>query len=140
MRSLTLVTLVFVFLTSPLFSGCKGCKQLDVQPDPTHEILILASFSMPETSWISLSKDMEGKNAAFVVRGLPGNSFKKFAARIASLKEKGMSAPVLVDPIVFLEHQVEMVPTFLFFKPEEVHQVKGNITLRSAEEIVGGTR
>ena len=136
MRKLLLLMMIYFAITAPLFSGCKGCDQVDVQPDAKHDILILTSFSVPEAAWLSLSKEMEGKRAAFVVRGLPDNSFKELSKRVSSLKRKGLNATVLVDPRLFREYQVETAPTFLFFQDKSVHQVKGNIPLRSAEEIV----
>jgi conjugal transfer pilus assembly protein TrbC len=145
MRSITLITL-FALMHAPLFSdatlpwstnsGCKGCKKTTPAPDSDFDVIIAISFSVPDEAWVSLSREMEGKKATFAVRGLPENSFKKFAARVAGLKKKGMTAPVQVNPKLFSEKQVDAVPCFIFSRGDRFDKVSGNITLHGAEEIV----
>ncbi len=142
-RMACMVMLAFTTLEAdPLvFRGenCSRCKKFETLPDPNYEFLVLVSFSLPDQAWLSLSSEIEGRNGALVLRGIPRNSFQEFASRIAGLKKRGMTAPVLVNPLVFEQNQVTAVPSFLFFEENDVKKVSGNIPLRSAEEIIGGS-
>lgn len=125
-------------LQSPLpeFSaGCTNCHRGEILDIEEPNLFICISFSVPETIWLSLSQEMKGKRAVFVLRGLPDNSFKLFAQRIAHLKERGMEASVQIHPNLFKEHAIERVPTFIFIDSEKLYKISGATSLEYAGNL-----
>jgi|GEM_PF-6176530 len=117
---------------------CKNCihDAKDLALDP--KVYICISFSVPDAIWLSLSKELESYSGVFVVRGLPSNSFQEFSAKLANLKKRGMSATVQIDPLLFQEHKIEHVPTFLSMEGEEANRVSGTVSLKYVLDLFEG--
>jgi len=113
---------------------CKNCFKGDIFEigDPT--LYVFMSFSVPDNIWLSLSKQMSGHPAVFVLRGLPSHSFKLLAQKIADLKEKGMEASIQIHPKLFKQYSVERVPSFVFSEKEEVDKFTGAISIGFARD------
>lgn len=93
------------------------------------EILIFASFSLPDNIWLELSKEAKEFGARIVVRGLPDNSFKKFSSRLYTLQKRGMSASVDIDPELFQKYGITKVPSFVVKDTKGFDKVSGSISL-----------
>lgn len=93
------------------------------------EILIFASFSLPDNIWLELSKEAKEYGARIVVRGLPENSFKKFSSKLYALQKKGMNASVDIDPELFQKYEITKVPSFVVKDAKGFDKVSGSISL-----------
>lgn len=104
-------------------------------PSLSESLYIFISFSVPEESLKELSYGLEETGGSFVIRGLPQNSFREFFEKTKSLKEKGISAPILIDPEAFANFNIERVPTFALKSGESFEKYEGNVPLRDALRI-----
>lgn len=120
-------------------ADCKSCFKGKIHEVDEPKLFIFMSFSVPENIWLSLSQEMKGKQAVFVLRGLPQNSFKLFAQKIGHLKEKGMEASVQIHPNLFNEYSVDRVPTFVLTK-HPVSKVSGVVSLKYANDLLSRER
>lgn len=112
---------------------CKNCCLGDVfNVEP--KVYVFMSFSVPDETWLNLSSEMENYSGIFVLGGLPNNSFQEFSRKLEKLKQKGMSAAVLIDPNLFKEHQIQNSPAFVFMYGSKIHKISGNISLKCALE------
>jgi len=124
---------------------CKNCFLGGIsQMDP--KIYVFMSFEVPEETWLQLAHELEKFSGIFVVKGLPNNSFQDFANRLLTLKRKGMSVDIQVNPELFNKYHVKEAPTFVmtngetdkFLKvsvypgTEEWDKISGNISLTYA--------
>lgn len=112
----------------------KGCvKNIDPhlkQQDKATQIFVFVSFSMPETSLISLFQETSIHNAVLVMRGLVDDSFVKTAQKLQNL-----GVTVDNNPELFVTHKVSTVPTFILIKDgHPVYTLKGNVSLEFATQ------
>lgn len=117
--------------TESIFTG-KKCLYEDSFLLSEPKIFVAMSFSVPESVWLSLSKELEKAGGIFVLRGLPNNSFNELASKLLSLKSKGVNAPIQLDPKFFQVHHITSVPAFLIKEEREVYKIQGNISLKFA--------
>lgn len=110
--------------------GCFEGAPVEVE----YHLLVFISFSMPEASLLSFAKELETYGGAFVIRGLPSNSFAEFFNKLNHLKEIGMDAPILIDPDSFEEHEVMEVPTIILKGEKTFNKIAGNIPISYALE------
>lgn len=127
-----------------LFKG-KGCttrstincpKQQDLkqltetsQEVSDSQFYIFVSFSMPKESLRALAMEANKHNVVLVIRGLVENSFLKTATFVKDLGES-----VVLDPLLFREYNVVVVPTFIEAHKAGYKKISGNITLAYALE------
>lgn len=98
--------------------------------------LVFISLGMLDEVLLSLANDAEGVGGLFVIRGLPNNSFKDFAKRMLQLKEKGLAAPIQIDPALFHKYGVTCVPTFVLKTDEaKFDKVSGNVSIEYVLEL-----
>jgi len=90
-------------------------------------LYIFVSFSMPKETLKALAFEAKKHNAVLVIRGLIENSFLKTAT---FLKELGEG--VVLDPLLFREYNVMVVPTFIEEQQAGYKKISGNITLAYA--------
>jgi conjugal transfer pilus assembly protein TrbC len=114
---------------------CKGCASSNVVLDTPEDtsFFVAMSFSLPKESWLTLSKEMEGEKAVFILRGIPNNSFKEFAKKILDLKRGGMNATVQIDPDAFEKFKIESVPSFIIVAGNKYDKISGNISFSFAQ-------
>lgn len=108
---------------------CKNCFKGELQEIMEPKLYVFMSFSVPDNIWLSLSREMADYSAVFVIRGLPNNSFKSLAQKVADLKEKGMEAPIQIFPHLFKQYSVERVPCFVFCDQGEIDTFYGAVSL-----------
>lgn len=121
-------------LTLLIEDQCKNCFKGEIQEIMEPKIYVFMSFSVPDNIWLSLSKEMADYPAVFLLRGLPNNSFKSLAQKIAVLKEKGMEAPIQIFPQLFKQYSVEKVPCFVFCDQGEIDKFRGSISIDFASD------
>jgi conjugal transfer pilus assembly protein TrbC len=115
---------------------CTSCLKGTIIENEEPKLLVFISFTVPDNIWLSLSQEMIDEGGVFVVRGLPDNSFKSFAGKIAKLKEKGMEASVQIHPDLFKVHAIDRVPSFVFLEGKLAHKVCGAISLEYAQSLI----
>lgn len=104
-------------------------------------LLVFISFSVPKATWRELDsqlqslcdKSLRGKplDGAFILRGLPKNSFSELADGI-----KDIGSTVLIDPRPFEEYGINKVPAFVLVKGDKFDKVEGNISLSCALDLI----
>lgn len=100
-------------------------------------LYVFVSFSLPEETWLSLSREVEKVGGVLVLRGLPDNSFKQLAYKIHALCEKGVLAPVQIDPKLFSKFDVTKIPCFVTTYKDDFDKLTGNVSLKFALEKMG---
>jgi type-F conjugative transfer system pilin assembly protein TrbC len=116
---------------------CQNCFGKELFTEEPH-LLVFISFSVPEATWLSLSQDLERLDGAFVLRGLPNQSFQALAHHLLKLKERGVNAPIQLDPKKFREFNVSHVPSFVVVN-DHTHtfdKVSGNVSLQFALDLM----
>jgi type-F conjugative transfer system pilin assembly protein TrbC len=108
-----------------------GCsKQQNLKPTRIQQessdfpLYIFISFSMLKETLKFLAVEAKRHNALLVIRGLIENSFLKTATFIKELGES-----VILDPLLFREYNVVLVPTFIEAHQAGYRKISGNITL-----------
>lgn len=123
----------FLFGSNLFEEQIASCKRGDgcFVPEQTEDLTFLAcvSFSMPERVWLEISKGLEAHGGAFVLRGMPNNSFQDFLIKILEWRKKGIHAPITVDPNVFEKYQIDAIPTFILEGEKGYRKVVGNVTI-----------
>ena len=138
MRHFAFKWLIFLVPIFPLFGSgfedeieiCKrgeGCFVLDQNEDT--DFFAFISLSMPEQVLLEMSKGLVENGGAFVLQGLPNNSFEELILVIFEFRKKGIEAPVTVDPYAFEKYQVTSVPTFVLEQARGYRKVVGNVTV-----------
>ena len=93
-------------------------------------LLVFVSFSMPLGTLKTLVIQVNQVGGKVVFRGLVNGSFKQTAEKIKDLQEE-----VIIDPTLFNEYQVKVIPTFVLRNTKEEHdQLSGNVSLEYALE------
>lgn len=114
---------------------CSGCASSEAQSDE-YPIRILISLSMPVSSLLALSEELNQVGGCFVLQGLPENSWTVLASKLIELDERGVAVPILIDPRLFEEWKVSQVPVFIVQEGDRYDKVSGNITLAKALELL----
>ncbi|MGE3556315.1 MAG: type-F conjugative transfer system pilin assembly protein TrbC [Candidatus Obscuribacterales bacterium] len=100
------------------------------------QLLVCVSFSMPDSLWLSLSPELQELGGAFVLRGLPEGGFPALAANIRRLSDVGVSPPILIDPALFQEYDVQVVPTYVIKGSGTVDRVAGTLSPTLANDLL----
>jgi len=96
-----------------LEKGTRQCFESFEVKEGEPNIMIFVSFSIPENIWLQLSEEAKSKDAVFVLKGLPNDSFSGLAKKVLTLKKKGFSSDIQIDPTKFDKHGIEKVPAFV---------------------------
>jgi type-F conjugative transfer system pilin assembly protein TrbC len=100
--------------------------------EPTQEatVYIFVSFSMPKETIKILAHEAEKQKGILVIRGLVDNSFVKTAKAIQEI-----GAGVVLDPTLFKEYDIKVVPTFVQKHKNAYQRIAGNVSLSYALEV-----
>lgn len=141
--------LILLFLMTVFFSCgfAESCCGRDFDEELAHHaqeedatFLAFVSLSIPEASLKEMSKHLEKIGGQFIFRGMPNHSFEEFLKIVMDFREKGILAPILVDPESFEEYDVTEVPTFVYVQGEIFKKVVGNVSIPYAFEKLKNTR
>lgn len=91
-------------------------------------LLVFISFSVPIPTWKEFSSMLATNKGAFVLRGLPSNSFSLFSERVQDLRKQGIDAHILIDPEAFELYSVDAVPTLVLIEGSKHDKITGNRT------------
>ncbi|MCY3974443.1 MAG: type-F conjugative transfer system pilin assembly protein TrbC [Simkaniaceae bacterium] len=119
---------------------CKGGRCFSEKESHPKTLKVLVSFSMPDRTWLALSKDIEKYGGLFVVRGFPENRAEAFLARVLQLKRMGVASGIEVDPEAFDRYDVRSVPTFVLETDAGYEKVTGHVTAAYAMRKLGEER
>ena len=97
--------------------------------DGSDNFYVFVSWSMPLSSLKMLAQEADAQKAILVFRGLKEDSFIKTASHF---KELGEGA--IIDPLLFRENNINIVPTFIRSTKDHLVQLKGNVTLSFAKQ------
>lgn len=124
LRLIALLLALFSFLSPQLEGYCSAGADIAMEEILENEIDFYAfvSFSIPETTLKEISNHLERIGGSFVFRGMPNGSFKDFILKVKELRDKGILANALVDPDLFNEYGVTVVPTFLYIPPPKASE------------------
>lgn len=99
------------------------------------KLLVFISFSVPESTWFTLSKDIAKVDGIFVLRGLPNNSFHELAKRLIYFRQNGLTTQIQINPKLFEEYGIKTVPTFVIPGEGAYDKVSGNISTLFALDL-----
>lgn len=119
--------------------GCCGAKDLDMdfQPEKETEFYAFVSMSMPKATLKEISEHLECSGGTFVLRGFPGGSMTNFIQEIAVLRSMDINANIQIDPDLFEDYGVEVVPTFVYVKDDDFKKIVGNVSVPWALREMG---
>jgi conjugal transfer pilus assembly protein TrbC len=118
---------------------------------PSHNVLIMVSFSMPPTSLVRLADQARRGGGVLVLNGLKDGSLTATARAVHQVFGK-QGAPLQIDPRAFSRYAVSAVPTFVLLGPDSRPQscsgdacaaaafakASGDVTLDYALEQIAG--
>ncbi len=110
-------------------SCCSREFDMDLYHNEEPTFLAFVSLSLPEASFKEISSHLEKIEGQFVFRGIPNHSFEGFLKVIIGFREKGILAPIIVDPESFEEYDVTEVPTFVLIQGKTFKKVIGNVSI-----------
>lgn len=116
--------------------GKKCSSSSTIDPDVQHGVSIFMSFSLSDATWIALSRELESVGGAFILCGLPENSFAYLSKRLKHLSEKGVRAPVILNPQEFSKYGIEKCPAFIVKDEKGFDILYGNISLLAALQLI----
>jgi conjugal transfer pilus assembly protein TrbC len=91
------------------------------------EILIFVSHSMNDEALKAYFKEAQNNNATLIMRGLINNSFIETKKKCEELK-----ISYDINPILFEDFKIEVVPVIIERKGEIVKKLTGHISLNDA--------
>lgn len=99
-------------------------KQQAKKPAKPQELIVFASFSMPEASLKKLAQQTERAGGVMILRGFKDGTMK---ATVQAIQELGLSGTsVQINPPAFSKYRVNVVPTVVLTKPEAATQIDGD--------------
>lgn len=133
---LPLILAITQFTASPknqhnLPKKCSFATPSSEFTDPTSKdkLLLFTSFSVPLESWKEHSHYLQKLNGAFVLRGLPNDSFEELQVKILELRKAGIQAEILLDPVAFEEHNIDSVPSLVLQQKNQSDKISGNLPI-----------
>ncbi len=114
-------------------SPCTNCNT-GVSTRDRYPIMAFVSFSMPTSLWIELSRALQEVGGAMVLRGLPDDSFPLLAKKLTRLTKQGVEAPVILDPRLFDEYDIQAVPAIVVDDGVSFDKISGSVSLDYALE------
>lgn len=97
-------------------------------------LFVFMTFDLPLSTWIEYSNDLNKVGGAFVVIGLPDDSFLKFAKVVKELKDQGVTAPIQLNPVLFDKFDIFMAPSIVLVDGDSYDKISGCVSLNYALE------
>lgn len=109
------------------------CKTSEnIQED--HSIYIMMTFDLPESLWLEYSHILEKIGGSFIVRGLPSDSFIEFAKTVKKFRERGILAPIQLNPTLFEKFSIDLAPSIVLVDGKKFDKISGTVSLNYALE------
>lgn len=119
--------------TQEILSKSKPCGPVST-PNDDFNFYILMTFELPDSLWLEYSLDLERIKGAFVVRGLPQDSFVEFAKKVRDLRKIGVHAPIQINPMLFDQYEVFNAPTIILEEGKLYDKISGPVSVHYALE------
>ncbi len=126
-------------------AGCTGAERKCSGSNPpttafsfsekSYQLLVFISFSAPIPTWKEFSSILLTAKGAFVLRGIPSNSFTLFSKRVEELRKEGIYAPILIDPEAFERYAIDAIPSVVLFDESKHDKLVGNRVLLSSLQL-----
>lgn len=109
--------------------GCRSTLLPQVKTASTDHLLVFVSFSMPDAALKALYEETQKFGGRLIIRGLIEDSFQKTLA-----KAQDIGIVVDIDPTLFADYVIHVVPTVVVRDGRRFDSVDGHITVRAALE------
>jgi conjugal transfer pilus assembly protein TrbC len=114
-----------------ILSKSVPCKtSANTQED--YSIYLMMTFDLPESIWMEYSSVLEKIGGSFVVRGLPNDSFLEFAKTVKKLRDRGIKAPIQLNPKLFERLSIDRAPSVVLIDGEKYDKISGTISISYA--------
>lgn len=124
-----LVSLGLVYL-SKISAECSPgkCSSKFIAPkEESYNMYTFMSFSVPTRIWLELNEDLQKGRGAFVLNGLPNNSIKEFALRVAELRKIGVTVPIILDAKKVKKFDIKSVPATVIYTGRDYRMFSGAV-------------
>ncbi|MDX9668642.1 type-F conjugative transfer system pilin assembly protein TrbC [Pseudomonas sp. P5_152] len=111
-------------------AGAQGAEK--VKPD----VIYFVSSSIPTEGMHKIIRDADRLGIPVVMRGLIGNDFRRTAAYLMDLAQPENVGGVQVDPTLFKQYGVNVVPALVVSCGARSDRLIGNVKLDRALEII----
>ncbi|MFM8453409.1 MAG: type-F conjugative transfer system pilin assembly protein TrbC [Gammaproteobacteria bacterium] len=115
------------------FSYSECMNQVSEEQKPESPLIILVSSAMPELSLKAWALQAEKTQSKLVIRGFLNNSFQDTYHFIQNfLTKNNLNVEFSIDPEIFSDYKVSVVPAVLLRDSNEYALVSGDIGLEEA--------
>ena len=87
---------------------------------------------MPKSTLKEISNHIEKIGGTFVFRGFPKGSFSEFLKEVVALRALDINAHITINPDLFEDYSVTVVPTFVYLPPSKASEAFGRAEVRSS--------
>lgn len=100
------------------------------------EVIYFVSSSIPSEGMRNILRDADRLGIPAVMRGLIGNDFRRTAAYIMELAQPENVGGVQIDPTLFKQYGINVVPTLVVTCGATYDRIQGNVKLDRALQII----
>lgn len=125
---------LFKHIGQTKLEDCKS-SSCNIPLETDSGLVVFTSENVSEISWLESSYILERAGGRFILRGLPDNSFLKWVYLLKDYKEKGIIAPIDLDPDLFKKYDIQSVPSIVLDDGKTFDKIVGNIPVKYALEL-----
>ena len=127
---------VILFLNLVITSAFAENKLLSVEQqiqakEPKEEILVFVSFSMHDSAIKKYYEEIKNLGGRLIIRGLINDNIMQTKEKIEQLE-----IDVDIDPVLFEDYAVVVVPTIVQIKNKVAKKIAGHISLVEALKLM----
>ncbi|EAS2063706.1 type-F conjugative transfer system pilin assembly protein TrbC [Salmonella enterica] len=111
-------------------------KQAAVKGKDTFPAIYFVSLGIPREGLLLMLNDARRYNIPPTIRGLVNNDMRQTAAMMFELNKQGNDVGVQIDPTLFTEYNIRVVPALVVTCPGHHDVIRGSLPLRQALEKV----
>ncbi|ATQ05222.1 type-F conjugative transfer system pilin assembly protein TrbC [Salmonella enterica] len=111
-------------------------QQAAVKGKDTFPAIYFVSLGIPREGLLLMLNDARRYNIPPTIRGLVNNDMRQTAAMMFELNKQGNDVGVQIDPTLFTEYNIRVVPALVVTCPGHHDVIRGSLPLRQALEKV----
>ncbi|EGV5523656.1 type-F conjugative transfer system pilin assembly protein TrbC [Salmonella enterica] len=111
-------------------------QQAAVKGKDTFPAIYFVSLGIPREGLLLMLNDARRYNIPPTIRGLVNNDMRQTAAMMFELNKQGNDVGVQIDPTLFAEYNIRVVPALVVTCPGHHDVIRGSLPLRQALEKV----
>ncbi|ECJ9843277.1 type-F conjugative transfer system pilin assembly protein TrbC [Salmonella enterica] len=111
-------------------------KQAAVKGKDIFPAIYFVSLGIPREGLLLMLNDARRYNIPPTIRGLVNNDMRQTAAMMFELNKQGNDVGVQIDPTLFTEYNIRVVPALVVTCPGHHDVIRGSLPLRQALEKV----